>query len=65
VLTAAGWACIFVDTGTHHGELLGVPATGRSISTQEFALHRVEAGRIVEVWVAADNLHLRNQLRQS
>lgn len=53
----------FTDTGTHLGEFLGVPGTGRSISTQEFAVYRVDAGKIVEVWVAADNLHLLSQLR--
>jgi predicted ester cyclase len=49
--------------GTHRGPFLGVPATGRSVSTQEFALYRVEAGRITEVWVTADDLQLLEQLR--
>ena len=53
----------FLDTGTHRGALLGVPATGRSVSTQEFAVYRVDAGKMVEVWVAADNLHLLDQFR--
>jgi len=53
----------FLDTGTHRGAFLGVPATGRSVSTQEFAVYRIDAGKIVEVWVAADNLHLLDQLR--
>src|SRR4051812_21101612 len=30
----------FVDTGTHRGAFLGVPASGRSVSTQEFAFYR-------------------------
>ena len=30
---------------------------------EEFAVYRVDAGKIVEVWVAADNLHLLSQLR--
>ena len=38
------------DTGTHTGTFLGVPATGRVISTQEFAIYRVDGGRIVESW---------------
>jgi predicted ester cyclase len=53
----------FHDTGTHRGTYLGVPATGRVVSTQEFALYRVFNDRIVEVWVTADDLHLLNQLR--
>jgi predicted ester cyclase len=56
-------AAHFADTGTHRGRFLGVPATGRSVSTQEFALYRVDAGRIVEVWVTADDLQLLQQLR--
>ena len=56
-------AAHFVDTGTHRGEFLGVPATGRAVTTQEFAVYRVADGRIVEVWVTADNLRLLEQLR--
>jgi len=52
----------FTDTGTHLGEFLGVPATGRAISTQEFAVYRIDAAKIIEVWVAADNLRLLSQL---
>jgi predicted ester cyclase len=53
----------FRDTGTHRGTFLGVPATGRVVSTQEFALYRLQTGKIVEVWVTADDLHLLDQLR--
>jgi hypothetical protein len=51
-------AAHFHDTGTHRGIFLGVPATGRSVATQEFAVYRVTAGKITEVWVTADNLGL-------
>lgn len=53
----------FIDTGTHGGEFLGVPATGRRVSTRECAVYRVANGKIAEVWVAADNLHLLQQLQ--
>lgn len=53
----------FVDAGTHRGTFLGVPATGRRVTTQEFAVYRVDAGRIAEVWVTADDLRLLDQLR--
>jgi predicted ester cyclase len=53
----------FLDTGTHRGPFLGVPATGRAVTVQEFAVYRIEADRIVEVWVTADNLSLLDQLR--
>jgi predicted ester cyclase len=57
-------AAHFADTGTHHGPFLGVAASGRSVSTQEFAFYRVDAGHIAEAWVTADDLHLLEQLRQ-
>jgi predicted ester cyclase len=44
-------------------DFLGVPATGRSVGTQEFAFYRVEADRIAEVWGTADDLQLSRQLR--
>jgi predicted ester cyclase len=53
----------FFDTGTHSGTFLGVPATGRVVTTQEFALYRISDERIAEVWVTADDLRLLEQLR--
>jgi predicted ester cyclase len=56
-------AAHFTDTGTHRGEWLDVPATGRRITTQEFAFYRWPGVRIAEVWVTADNVHVLDQLR--
>ena len=53
----------FHDTGTHRGTFMDIPATGRPVTTQEFALYRVDAGKIVEVWVTADNLLLVKQMQ--
>src|SRR4051794_12299878 len=53
----------FTDTGTHRGEWLGLPPTGRRVTAQEFAVYRWSGGRIAEVWVTADNLGVREQLR--
>jgi predicted ester cyclase len=64
LLIDGSWiAAHFHDTGTHRDAFLGMSATGRPVSTQEFAVYRVCEGRIVEVWVAADNLRLLEQLR--
>ena len=52
----------FIDTGTHAGPFLDVPATGRSVRTQEFAVYRFDADRIVEVWGTVDSLGLLRQL---
>jgi predicted ester cyclase len=60
----AGWSSAhFWDTGTRRGTFLGVPATGRSAGIQEFSIYRLEAGKIAEVWVTADNHRLLEQLR--
>ena len=58
-------AARFTDTGTHRGPGFGVPATGRFVRTQEFAFYRLAGGRIAEVWVAADNLRVIEQLTDS
>jgi predicted ester cyclase len=52
----------FRDVGTHRGTYRGIAATGREVSTQEFALYRTDAGRIVQVWVTADELSVVTQL---
>lgn len=36
--------------GRHTGELFGVPPSGRGVALGAIAVHRVEAGRIVETW---------------
>jgi predicted ester cyclase len=56
-------AAHFEDTGTHRGEWLGVPATGRPVRTQEFAFYRWADDRIAEVWVTADDLGVLQQLQ--
>ncbi len=56
-------AAHLADTGTHRGPFHDVEATGRSVSTQEFAFYRVETGRIAEVWGTHFHLHLLEQIR--
>jgi aspartyl-tRNA synthetase len=53
----------FLVSGTHRGTFLGVPATGRSVTAREFALYRIEDGRIAEVWGTVDERRLLEQLR--
>jgi predicted ester cyclase len=51
LLVDGNWLCAHLtDAGTHAGTFLDVPATGRRISAAEFAVYRVERGKIVEVW---------------
>ena len=50
-----------VVTGTHQGEYLGLPPTGRPVSYNEIFIFRFEDGRIAETWGVVDVLA---QLRQ-
>lgn len=53
------WLAVhFRDSGTHLGPWRGVEPTGRTVTTDEFAMYRFEDGRIAEIWVTADNARL-------
>jgi len=51
------------DTGTHAATFLDVPATGRTVATEEFAFYRIVAGLIAEVWGTAFGDRLLHQIR--
>jgi steroid delta-isomerase-like uncharacterized protein len=48
--------------GTHRGQLGPVAATGRRFEIDGVTIERIAGGRIVEVWVARDELGLLSQL---
>ncbi len=52
----------FVWTGTHRGEFLGVPATGRTVSVWGMVIDRLVDGRIKETRIIMDTLGLMTQL---
>ena len=52
----------FTLRGTHEGEILGVPATGRRVEVTGQSFFRFEDARIVERWQALDQLGLMVQL---
>ncbi len=49
-------------TGTHKGEFMGVPATGKQVSMNEFHLVRMQDGKMVEHWGVEDNMAMMTQL---
>ena len=49
--------------GTHRGEVLGVPATGRRVEYAGAAVFRFRDNRIAETWVLGDVWGLVRQLR--
>lgn len=52
----------FIGTGTHQGDLFGIPPTGKVIKTTGINIFRLEDGKIVEHWNNADDLGVLQQL---
>ena len=48
--------------GTHRGELMGIPATGKSVNISGIAIDRFENGQSVEHWEVIDQMGLMQQL---
>jgi predicted ester cyclase len=48
--------------GTHTGEFLGIPPTGKSAQINDFTLLRISEGKIVEWWYDCNLLALMQQL---
>ena len=48
--------------GTHHGELMGIPATGRPVRVTFIDFNRIANDRIAERWAAVDTLGLLQQV---
>jgi len=49
-------------TGTHEGEFMGVPATGKRIDIETIDIVRFADGKCVEHWGVTDNLTLMQQI---
>jgi len=52
----------FEWTGTHKGEFLGVPATGRPVRVWGIVIDRLKDGRIKDTRILMDTLGLMSQL---
>ena len=48
--------------GTHTGEFMGIPATGRKIEIPYMDMWRIENGKAVENWVQMDMMMMMHQL---
>ena len=49
-------------TGTHKGEFMGMPATGKEINIKAIDIVRVKDGHAVEHWGLTDNMTMMGQL---
>ena len=50
-------------TGTHLGDDMGVPATGRKVTFTGIAIDRIENGKVVEMWFLGDVWGRMQQVR--
>ena len=49
-------------SGTHKGELMGIPPTGKSVSFGVVDTVRIAGGKLVEHWGQMDNMGMMQQL---
>jgi steroid delta-isomerase-like uncharacterized protein len=57
-LVATRWT----GRGTHQGELMGIPATGKQVTVAGVTLSRLKDGKVVEEWSNWDTLGMLQQL---
>jgi steroid delta-isomerase-like uncharacterized protein len=55
-------AARYLVQGTHRGEFLGIPGTGRPMTIQASESYRLAGGKLAEQWVVMDALGLLQQL---
>ena len=55
---AARWT----SRGTHRGDFMGAAATGNAVTMSGIDIHRVENGRIAELWHQVDTLGMLQQV---
>ena len=48
--------------GTHDGDLMGTPPTGKQVEFTGITISRCEGGRIVEEWELTDTVNLLSQI---
>ncbi len=49
-------------TGTHQGDQLGVPATGKQVRLTGIDILRIEDGRVIERWGETNGLEMMQQI---
>jgi steroid delta-isomerase-like uncharacterized protein len=57
-MVAIRWGC----TGTHQGELMGIPPTGVSVVGTGISIQQYSGGKIKESWLFSDDLGMMQQL---
>jgi steroid delta-isomerase-like uncharacterized protein len=49
-------------TGTHNGNLMGIPPTGKPVNVSAITIQRIAGGTIVEGWTIFDALGMMQQI---
>lgn len=57
-LVAVHWT----NAGTHVGEFMGVPPSGRPVTLSGIDIHRLRGGRLAEHWHVVEELQMLQQL---
>ena len=57
-LVASRWT----GRGTHQGDLMGIPPTGKQVTVSGITVSRVKNGKVVEEWTNWDTLGMLQQL---
>ncbi|MBM3134581.1 MAG: ester cyclase [Chloroflexi bacterium] len=52
----------YTARGTHKGEFMGIPPTGKEITVTGIHIHRIAGGKVVEGWSEFDQLGALQQL---
>lgn len=52
----------WTGSGTHSGELMGIPPTGKKVTLCGISIHRIVGGKITETWNNYDALTMLEQL---
>ena len=61
--TEGDWvATRYTIRGTHDGDLMGTPPTGREVAFSGLTISRCEDGRIAEEWELTDTMSLLHQI---
>ena len=55
-------AFAYTATGTHKGNFLGIPATGKKIKARGMQISKFKDGKIVERWGSSDELGIMQQI---
>lgn len=52
----------WTSRGTHQGELYGIPATGKQVTSSGMTIYRMENTKIAELWFISDTMGMMQQM---